>query len=141
MEYWFNLSNENNCKYAASLQHFVEAILEHLRQTGISESQLEQILASLKDYKETLAHTMDTLDTFHFSAAHGGHHCLEAFYRETVIKLQLLPLFKPEPEPLPPAVPQPQMTLEEVVRAFGEPVQPYDDASYLGTDEEEPDAC
>jgi hypothetical protein len=122
------------------LQHFVEAILEHPRQTGISVSQLEQILASLKDYKETLTHTMDTLDTFHFSASHGGHRCLDASYREAVIKLQLLPLFNPEPEPLPPAAPQPKMTLEDVVRGFGEPVQAYDDATYLGTDEDEPDA-
>jgi hypothetical protein len=106
MDYWFSLSNETNCKYAASLQRFVEAILEHLRQTGISASQLEQILASIQAYKEALAHTMDTLDTFHFSASNGAHRCLEASYREAVIKLQLIPLLKPAVEPpLPPAPP------------------------------------
>jgi hypothetical protein len=139
-EYWFSVSDESDCKYAASLQRFVQAILEHFRQTGISASQLEQILASLLSYKEALAHTMDTLDSFHFSASNGGHRCLEACYQEAVIKLQLLPLLKPAVElPTPPAPPQPQMTLEDVVRAFGEPVQPYDDTTYIGTDDDEQD--
>jgi hypothetical protein len=137
--YWFSVSDESDCKYALSLQRFIEAILEHLQQTGVSASQLAQILDSLEAYKEALAHTMNTQNFFHFSASNGAHRCLEASYQEAIIKLQLLPLLNPEPEPPPPAPPQPQMTLEDVVKAFGEPVQPHDEGTYIGTDDDEQD--
>jgi hypothetical protein len=60
-------------------------------------------------------------------------------HQEALARLRCLAAIA-KPEAPPPPAPQPHMTLEDVVKAFGEPVQPYDDATYIGTDEEEPDA-
>jgi hypothetical protein len=123
------------CEFSDSYYRSAQPIFRSL--TGAITPEL---VAAVTDALEQLrAELEQQLFPMHFGLSVGRHRCVRQLHQEAIARLRCLAaIAKPEePEPAPP---QPHMTLEDVVKAFGEPVQPYDDATYIGTDEDEPDA-
>jgi hypothetical protein len=141
--WWYDpdAANREECKYVREFRHLAtEDILAHLTETTTTPEQYQMALDALLALKDELT---GRIDAFHRSPLYGRHRCLDQEFSALRLKIIHTSLLKPVPQPAPepaPAPPQPHMTLEDVVRAFGGPVQPYDDATYLGTDEDEPDA-
>jgi hypothetical protein len=124
------------CPAADSLSRTAQFIF-HTLPGSVTPELIAAALEALGQYRAALA--VD-LDPMHYGIPVGTHVCVEDIYQEAKARLFCLAATaKPAEPPLPPA-PEPVMTLEDVVKAFGEPVQPSDDATYLGTDEDEPDA-
>jgi hypothetical protein len=134
------LSNHRHCFYSRLFaQIFEQTILNQITERT-TPTQLAAAKFSVRALSQQLAAEAKR-DWSHYPAEQGTHNCVRTVFTDAMFRLENSILMRSEPEPQPtPAVPQPQMTLEDVVKAFGEPVQPYDDATYLGTDEDEPDA-
>ena len=134
------LSNHRLCSYSRLCAQIIEQTILSQITERTTPAQLATAKFSIRALSERLA-AEAKLDWSHYPAEQGSHNCVRAVFTDAMFRLENIILMQPEPAPeQPPTAPQPQMTLEDVVKAFGEPVQPYDDASYLGTDEEEPDA-
>jgi hypothetical protein len=96
-----------------------------------------ELLEAISDALEQLLTELEQqLFPMHFGLSVGRHRCVSQLHQEAIARLRCLAaIAKPEAPPPPP--PEPLMTLADVVAAFGEPIQPSDDATYIGTDEDE----
>jgi hypothetical protein len=134
------LSNHRLCSYGRLFAQIIEQTILTQITERTTAAQLAAAKFSVRALSQQLAAEAKR-DWSHYPAEQGTHNCVRAVFTDAIFRLENIILMQPEPEPeQPPAAPQPQMTLEDVVKAFGEPVQPDDDATYLGTDEDEPDA-
>jgi hypothetical protein len=134
------LSNHRLCSYSRLCAQIIEQTILNQITERTTTAQLATAKFSIRALSERLAAEAKR-DWSHYPAEQGTHNCVRTVFTDAIFRLENIILLRSEPEPeRPVATPQPQMTLEDVVKAFGEPVQPYDDATYLGTDEDEPDA-
>jgi hypothetical protein len=135
------LSNHRLCSYSRRFaQIFEQTILSQISERT-TPAQLAAAKFSVRALSQQLA-VEAKRDWSHYPAEQGSHNCVRTVLTDAIFSLENTILLRPEPAPeQTPATPQPQTALEGVVKAFGEPVQPSDKATYLGTAEEEPDAC
>jgi hypothetical protein len=134
------LSNHRLCSYSRLFAQIIEQTILSQITERTTPAQYAAAKFSMRALSERLEAEAKR-DWSHYPAQQGTHSCVRTVFTDAIFRLENIILLQPEPAPQPsPAPPQPHMTLEDVVRAFGEPVQPYDDATYIGTDEDEPDA-
>jgi hypothetical protein len=139
-------SRDRECQEAGQFRRIAhESILAFLTDST-TPGQYEQALASLATLK---ADHVRRLDEFHRSPLYGRHRCIPeaALDLETRLRgaILLAPVPKPDPAPEPApnpapeqAPPAPLMTPLDVVKALRNRMQPQQDATPLGFDDDMP---
>jgi hypothetical protein len=137
------MSSAADCKYSRQFDQIAEETIFTIISPAASPEQVKTAQQSLEELLEELLRQI-AHDTFHFSAANGGHRCVEACFQVATFRLKHLSLLTPPPTPEQPASepappPQPMRTLKDVVRALGDTLQPRPDGIPIGFDDELPE--